>query len=103
MLDQVDGRVEADGYGARGRSRWIREAYRQMFRTDPELRVTVRGANSFGENDTRVLISGDESFWADLKDGLILHRQRAPLMQSTDSVLIRAAIMFRLRNPDKFS
>lgn len=93
MLRQV---VTDDGYGGKGKSRWVREALVQLFEQDPVL-MNVGVGDDLEVNDAEDSFSlRPENEWA-IDAAVELIRSQHPRAEGVQSAIIRAAVRYRLR------
>ena len=93
MLRQV---VTDDGYGGKGKSRWVREALIQLFEQDPDL-MNVGVGDDLEVNDAEDSFSlSTENEWA-IDVAVELIRSQYPRAEGVQSAIIRAAVRYRLR------
>lgn len=101
LLDGMNAQVEKDGYGKRGRSRWIREAVRGYLKSDPKLERIGVGDAVDGKL-ALLTLSADRSFVNLMNDTSLRIRAVHALEPGPQSLLIRTSIRYRLRNPGIF-
>lgn len=94
MLHQV---INEDGYGGKGKSRWVREALTQLFEHDPDL-INVGVGDDLEANDTEdaFFLSKDNGKAIDAAVEII--RSQYPRAEGVQSAIIRAAVRYRLRD-----
>lgn len=92
---QLQQRVIEDGYGMRGKSRWIVEAITAFLRLSdyPNL---VDIADDMEQQREAVSIRVPEKLMQQIENGVIAVRKSYPAMEGVKSNLIRASIMQRL-------
>jgi hypothetical protein len=93
MLRQA---VTDEGYGGKGKSRWVREALVQLFEQDPVL-MNVGVGDDLEVNDAEDSFSlSPENEWA-IDAAVELIRSQYPRAEGVQSAIIRAAVRYRLR------
>jgi len=91
-------RVEArKQYGAKGKSRWVREAIDELLKADPGLR-SVGVAEDLMHHDALDVVSLGDDLRERIEAAMTILRRQDPLMKGVQSVLIRAAIRRRLKS-----
>lgn len=93
---QLSEAVKADGYGGKGKSRWVREALKQLFEDDPEL-VTVGLGDALETNDAEDTFYLDEEGMGFIDHAVTMVRAQDPRFEGVQSALLRAAIRWRFR------
>ncbi len=91
MQQQIIG----DGYGMRGKSKWIIEAIEQFLQL-PDYPSLVDIAGEMEQLSEIVSIRLSEDLMAKLDQAIIKVRRQYPAMEGVKSNLIRASIMQRL-------
>ena len=92
--------VVEDGYGGKGKSRWVREALAQLFEHDPDL-ANVGVGDDLETNDA------EDAFFVCLDDGAAIDaaveviRSQYPRAEGVQSAIMRAAVRYRLREKMK--
>ncbi|MDR5728930.1 MAG: hypothetical protein RB191_16060 [Terriglobia bacterium] len=94
-------KVESDGYGVRGKSKWIREAFLAMIDRDPGLQYVGQG-DRIEPQDEQELITLPKDLSLLLSDKVLQLRLAAPTLEGPRSLLLRSAIRYRLANPGSF-
>ncbi|MCB1782229.1 MAG: hypothetical protein KDJ34_19490 [Candidatus Competibacteraceae bacterium] len=88
--------IVEDGYGGKGKSRWVREALVQLFEQDSDL-ANVGVGDDLEINDT------EDAFFVSLDNGAAIDaavdviRSQYPRAEGVQSSIIRAAVRYRLR------
>lgn len=92
---QLQQRIIEDGYGMRGKSKWIIEAIESLLKIVdyPEL---VDIAEDMGQLNEIVSIRVPEELMVKLEKAIIHVRKQYPTIEGVKSNLIRASIMQRL-------
>ena len=97
MLRQA---VADDGYGGKGKSRWVREALTQLFKHDPDLM-------NVGVGDDLEVNDAEDAFFLSMENGLAIDaaveiiRSQYPRAEGIQSAIVRAAVRYRLRGRGK--
>lgn len=97
MLRQA---VADDGYGGKGKSRWVREALTQLFEHDPDLM-------NVGVGDDLEVNDAEDAFFLNMENGLAIDaaveviRSQYPRAEGIQSAIVRAAVRHRLRGRGK--
>lgn len=94
--------MAVEGWSSKKQSRWIEEALHAMARHDPDMSESLIGDRAQGPNDKTMTISLTREGHDQLKDLIIRLRLQVPMIDGVQSVVLRSAIRFRLRNPDCF-
>lgn len=88
--------VSADGYGGKGKSRWVREALTQLFEHDPDL-MNVGVGDDLEVNDAEDAFSLSQDHGDAIEAAVELIRSQYPRAEGIQSAIIRAAVRYRLR------
>lgn len=99
---QLDDSVKRDGYGPRGKSRWIRESLLAMEDHDKEMKYIGQGDLVDGPPKISELFTVPSEIDSLLDDMLLRLRICEPATNVDRSILLRSAIRFRLRNSHLF-
>jgi len=83
-------------YGARGKSRWVREALQDMFENDRELSWVGRGEALVDENDAAEMFSISSELDDKLTVAATIVRRQDPLIEGIQSKIVRGAIRRKL-------
>ena len=86
-------------YGAKGKSRWVREAVIELLNSEPVLQSVGAGEDLVQNNVIDVVDLGDE-LPQRMERAMVLLRRQDPLMEGVQSAIIRAAIRRRLASDD---
>lgn len=88
-------KVINDGYGLRGKSKWVAEAIESLLQLDnhPDLVYLGDEMHGFGKVET---ISVDRSLKKTLDQAIHNIRKRHPLLEGVQSGIIRTSILQRL-------
>lgn len=95
LHQRLQQRIIADGYGMRGKSKWIIESVESLlgFADYPEL---VDIADDMNELSDMVSIRVPEELMVRMEKAIICIRKQYPTIEGVKSNLIRASIMQRL-------
>ncbi|MFZ2315395.1 MAG: hypothetical protein WAW86_07040 [Gammaproteobacteria bacterium] len=95
LHQRLQQRIIADGYGMRGKSKWIIESVESLlgFTDYPEL---VDIADDMNELSDMVSIRVPEELMVRMEKAIICIRKQYPTIEGVKSNLIRASIMQRL-------
>ena len=99
----LESRVISDGYGMKGKSKWIAEAIEKFlcFHDYPDLIDIANMANNFDHNISIIL---SEEIYHKIEDAIVIVRRKFPTIEPVQSLVIRASIMQRLiRNSIEWS
>lgn len=88
-------RIISDGYGMRGKSKWIIEAI-EMFLNLPDYPALVDIAGDMDQLSEIVSIRLTEELMAKIDQAIIKVRRHYPVMEGVKSNVVRASIMQRL-------
>jgi hypothetical protein len=88
-------RIISDGYGMRGKSKWIIEAI-ENFLTLPDFPTLVDIADDMDDLSDIVSIRLPESLMLKIEKSIVEVRRHFPAMEGVKSNLIRASIIQRL-------
>lgn len=86
----------SEGYGPRGKSRWVREAIERLFTDDPGLQQ-VGHAREHEIRDAFDNVIFDTRTEAMVQTGIHLLRSQYPLWEGVQGDIVRAAIVHRLK------
>ena len=88
-------KIVGDGYGMRGKSRWIVEALDAFFSL-PDYTEMVNIADAMGRLDKAISVRLPEAIAKKIDQALIEVRKQHPDMEGVKSNIIRASIMQRM-------
>lgn len=91
-------RIIEDGYGMRGKSKWIIESIESLFTLD-DYPTLVDIAVDMAQLSDMVSIRVPEKVMAQIDEAVIRVRKQYPSIEGVKSNLIRASIMQRLLRP----
>ena len=100
IIKKVSLRVVSEGYGMRGRSRWLTEAVERFLEMTnfPEM---VDMADELTSLDKVISLRLSEELLGKIEDAILKVRMQYPVIEGVKSKIIRASIMQRLiRNPE---
>lgn len=95
LNQRLDEKIIADGYGMRGKSKWIREAIEQFFTYDdfPEL---VSIADDIENATDSVSVRFPRKLLLEIEEMVISIRKEHPELEGVKSKIVRAAVIQRL-------
>lgn len=94
LQDELRQRVALDGYGLRGKSKWVSEAIESLFKIDNYVTLVQYSEELHGFNKVEtVVISMDIK--KQLDDAIIETRREYPTLEGVQSSILRTAIMQR--------
>lgn len=91
-----------DGYGPKGKSKWLEDALMDLARFDPLLRESIRGENE------KELHSGKTTVWLSREAIDVLSDMRRDYLSTSEDedgvrgLVLRCALRHRLANPSRF-
>ncbi len=88
-------RVIQDGYGMRGKSKWVNEAVEEFLKIENFENFVCLAEEQENLNDKEIIFA-DESLEEQINKGVIEVRKNHPLMEGVKSKILRAAIIQRL-------
>lgn len=91
-----------DGYSRKRQSLWIEEALTALARHDPDLSQSLVGDRTQGPNRRQVIVALPAEALETLKDLIIRLRLQVPTIEGVQSLVLRCAMRFRIRNPHYF-
>ena len=91
-----------DGYSRRQKSRWLEEALFSVRTHDPDLSQSLVGDRAQGRNTRQMIIVLGPEAYDVLKDLIIRLRLQIPTIEGVQSLVLRCAMRFRIRNPERF-
>ncbi len=92
--------VTDDGYGGKGKSRWVREALTQLFEHDPDL-INVGVGDDLEVNDAEDAFFLSKENRSAIDAAVEVIRSQYPRAEGVQSAIIRAAVRCRLRERGK--
>jgi hypothetical protein len=92
---KVDEKIIADGYGMRGKSRWIREAIEDLF-TYSDYAELVSLSDDTENCKCSISIRLPRTLFLDIEKAVINIRKEFPELEGIKSKIVRTAIVQRL-------
>ena len=102
LSDDVDGAIARDGYSRKRKSLWVEEALFSVRNHDPDLSQSLVGDRAQGRNTRQMIIALAPDAHDVLKDLIIRLRLQVPTIEGVQSLVLRCAMRFRVRNPEHF-
>ena len=102
LSDEVDGAMARDGYSRKRKSLWVEEALYTVQNHDPDLSQSIVGDRAQGRNTRQMIIALGPEAHDVLKDLIIRLRLQVPTIEGVQSLVLRCAMRFRIRNPEHF-
>ena len=102
LSDEVDGAMARDGYSRKRKSLWVEEALFSVRNHDPDLSQSLVGDRAQGRNTRQMIIALGPEAHDVLKDLIIRLRLQVPTIEGVQSLVLRCAMRFRIRNPGRF-
>lgn len=102
LSDEVDGAMTRDGYSRKRKSLWVEEALFSVQNYDPDLSQSLVGDRAQGRNTRQMIIALGPEAHDVMKDLIIRLRLQVPTIEGVQSLVLRCAMRFRLRNPERF-
>ena len=97
---EVDAAMERDGYSRKRKSLWVDEALRALETHDPDLSQSLVGDRTQGRNTRQMIVALHPDAYDTMKDLIIRLRLQLPTIEGVQSLVLRSAMRFRIRNPD---
>jgi len=95
LNQKLDEKVIADGYGMRGKSRWVREAIEDLFAYSNYAELV--SISDEGENaEQSISIRLPRKLFLEIEKAVIAIRKEFPEIEGIKSKVVRTAIMQRL-------
>ena len=91
--------MERDGYSRKRKSLWMEEALCALQKHDPDLSQSLVGDRAQGRNTRQMFIALGPEPHDVLKDLIIRLRLQVPTIEGVQSLVLRCAMRFRIRNP----
>jgi hypothetical protein len=95
LNQRLDEKIVADGYGMRGKSRWIREAIEDLF-TYPDYAELVSLSDEMESCKCFISIRLPRKLFLDMEKAVINIRKEFPELEGVKSRIVRTAIIQRL-------
>ena len=102
LSDEVDGAMARDGYSRKRKSLWVEEALFSVRNHDPDLSQSLVGDRAQGRNTRQMIIALGPEAHDVMKDLIIRLRLQVPTIEGVQSLVLRCAMRFRIRNPEYF-
>ena len=102
LSEEVEGAMERDGYSRKRKSLWMEEALCALQKHDPDLSQSLVGDRAQGRNTRQMFIALGPEPHDVLKDLIIRLRLQVPTIEGVQSLVLRCAMRFRIRNPERF-
>ncbi|MEI8055109.1 MAG: hypothetical protein WCH10_03810 [bacterium] len=95
LNQKLDERIIADGYGMRGKSKWIREAVEKLF-TYPDFPELVSISDDMENANHPISVRFPRNLLLEIEKVVISIRKEYPELEGIKSRIIRTAIIQRL-------
>ena len=102
LSDEVDGAMTRHGYSRKRKSLWVEEALFSLRNHDPDLSQSLVGDRAQGQNTRQMILALGPEAHDVLKDLIIRLRLQVPTIEGVQSLVLRCAMRFRIRNPERF-
>ncbi len=96
MAHEFNSRIADDGYGERGKSRWVRESIESFLRQSHWSEFLLANLPDMGGQDERESAYLDRTFLREIDDAISIIKAENPQLERMRSTLIRCAITNRL-------
>ena len=98
LSKQLDLKVVENGYGLRGKSRWINDAIKQLltFYDQDFIVEMIENTDDIENLDTSICFTYDESITDLLDKWVLIIRNIHPLFEGVQSKIIRACIIHKI-------
>ena len=100
--EEVAQAMAAEGYSRKRQSLWIEEALMALARHDPDMGQSLVGDRAQGPNRRQMIVALSEPARQMLTDLMIRLRLQLPTIEGVQSLVLRCAMRFRIRNPGYF-
>ena len=100
--EEVAQAMAVEGYSRKKQSLWIEEALRSLARHDPDVSQSLVGDRTQGPNRRQMIVALSPEALETLKDLIIRLRLQVPTIEGVQSLVLRCAMRFRIRNPRYF-
>ena len=94
--------MSRDGYSRNRQSLWVEEALLALSRHDPDMGQSLVGDRAQGPNRRQMIVVLSEDACDTLRDLIIRLRLQVPTIEGVQSLVLRCAMRFRVRNPERF-
>lgn len=98
----VEQAMASEGYSRKRQSLWIEEALMALARHDPDMGQSLVGDRTQGPNRRQMIVALTEPARETLTDLIIRLRLQVPTIEGVQSLVLRCAMRFRIRNPAFF-
>ena len=102
LAEDVDGAMARDGYSRKRKSFWVEEALFSVQNHDPDLSQSLVGDRAQGRNTRQMILALGPEAHDVLKDLIIRLRLQVPTIEGVQSLVLRCAMRFRIRHPERF-
>ena len=102
LSDQIAQAMSRDGYSRNRQSLWLEEALLALSRHDPDMSESLVGDRAQGRNRRQMIVVLSELGCDTLRDLIIRLRLQIPTIEGVQSLVLRCAMRFRIRNPERF-
>ena len=96
---QIADAMARDGYSRNRQSLWVEEAMLSLSRHDPDMGQSLVGDRAQGPNRRQMIVVLTEHACDTLRDLIIRLRLQVPTIEGVQSLVLRCAMRFRIRNP----
>lgn len=98
LRDKMFNCLQQEGYNAKQKSRWIREALSAYLEEDRKQGFARIGlADKIDQNTALDVVLLDDTLQSGIDEAVIIIRRQTPMMEGIRSAVIRAAIRRRIR------
>ena len=102
LAAQIADAMAHDGYPRNRQSLWVEEALLSLSRHDPDMGQSLVGDRAQGPNRRQMIVVLSEHACDTLRDLIIRLRLQVPTIEGVQSLVLRCAMRFRIRNPQRF-
>lgn len=102
LSTQIAQAMARDGYSRKRQSLWVEEALLALSRHDPDMGQSLVGDRAQGPNRRQMILMLSEHACDTLRDLIIRLRLQVPTIEGVQSLVLRCAMRFRIRNPEHF-
>lgn len=102
LSTQIAQAMARDGYSRKRQSLWVEEALLALSRHDPDMGQSLVGDRALGPNRRQMILMLSEHACDTLRDLIIRLRLQVPTIEGVQSLVLRCAMRFRIRNPEHF-
>ena len=97
--EEVAQAMAREGYSRKRQSLWIEEALTLLAHHDPDMSQSLVGDRTQGPNHRQMIVTLSADALETLKDLIIRLRLQVPTIEGVQSLVLRCAMRFRIRNP----